>query len=261
MATALVLGRFPARHIVFRNYWVHRREWLIFVSGFLEPLLYLLSIGIGIEMLVGEFRLADGSVVSYTQFVAPAMLAASAMNGAIFDTTFGVFFKIRYEKIYDAILASPLRPIDVAVGEVTYALIRGFLYGCAFVIVMAALGLTPSWWAVFGPVAAIVIAYGFGGAGMALTTYMRSWQDFDFITLAVLPMFLFSATFFPLDRYPDGVEWVVQLTPLYHGVVLCRGVTTGVFEPAMLVALAYLLVMGSVGLAVASKRVGTLLLR
>ena len=107
MATALVLGRFPARHIVFRNYWVHRREWLIFVSGFLEPLLYLLSIGIGIEMLVGEFRLADGSVVSYTEFVAPAMLAASAMNGAIFDTTFGVFFKIRYEKIYDGVLATP----------------------------------------------------------------------------------------------------------------------------------------------------------
>jgi len=259
--TALALGRFPSRHLVYRNYRVHRREWLIFVSGFLEPLLYLLSIGVGIEQLVGEFRLADGTVVSYTQFVAPAMLAASAMNGSLFDTTFGVFFKLRYEKVYDAVLASPLRPFDVAVGEVVYALIRGAVYGCMFVAVMAALGLTPSVWSVLAPLAAVLIAFAFGGAGMALTTYMRSWQDFDFITLAVLPMFLFSATFFPLDRYPDGVEWLVQLTPLYHGVVLCRGLTTGAFDLTMLVAVGYLLAMGTAGLVVASRRIGTLLLR
>ena len=255
------LGRFPAWHLVDRNYRVYRREWLVFVSGFLEPLLYLLSIGIGIERLVGTFTLDGGQVVSYTVFVAPAMLAASAMNGSLFDATFGVFFKLRYEKVYDGVLATPLRPADGAVGELVWALLRTLVYGVMFVVVMAALGLTDSWWTVLAPVAAVVIGYAFAGAGMALTTWMRSWQDFDFITLAILPMFLFSATFFPLDRYPDDVQWLVQLTPLYHGVVLCRGLTTGALGGETLVAVAYLAAMGSVGLLVAARRFGTLLLR
>lgn len=255
------LGRFASRHLVDRNYRVYRRDWLVFITGFLEPLLYLLSIGIGIQQLVGDFTLADGTRVSYTEFVAPAMLAASAMNGSLFDATFGVFFKLKYEKVYDAVLATPLRPVDVAIGELVWSLLRGALYAGAFVAVMAALGLTGSWWTILAPVAAVVIGYAFAGAGMALTTWMRTWQDFDFITLAVLPMFLFSATFFPLDRYPDGVQWLVQLTPLYHGVVLCRGLTTGALGAEMLVAVAYLLAMGSVGLLVASRRIGALLLR
>ncbi len=255
------LGRFAARHLVDRNYRVYRRDWLLFITGFLEPLLYLLSIGIGIEQLVGDFTLPNGSRVSYTEFVAPAMLAASAMNGSLFDATFGVFFKLKYEKVYDAVLATPLRPVDVAVGELVWSLVRGALYAGAFVVVMAVLGLTSSGWTVLAPVAAVVIGYAFAGAGMALTTWMRTWQDFDFITLAVLPMFLFSATFFPLDRYPDGVQWLVQLTPLYHGVVLCRGLTTGAVGVEMLIAVAYLLVMGTVGLLVASRRIGALLLR
>jgi len=233
---------------------------VVFLTGFLEPLLYLLSIGIGIEQLVGEFRIG-GDVVSYTEFVAPAMLAASAMNGSLFDATFGVFFKLKYEKFYDSVLATPLRPVDVVVGELVWSLLRGGLYACMFVVVMASLGLTRSWWTLLAAPAAVVIGYAFAGAGMALTTWMRSWQDFDFITLAVLPMFLFSATFFPLERYPDGAEWLVQATPLYHGVVLCRGLTTGAMGTEMLLAVAYLLVMGSVGLLVASRRFGTLLLR
>jgi len=232
----------------------------VFLTGFLEPLLYLLSIGIGIEQLVGEFRIG-GDVVSYTEFVAPAMLAASAMNGSLFDATFGVFFKLKYEKFYDSVLATPLRPVDVVGGELVWSLLRGGLYACMFVVVMASLGLTRSWWTLLAAPAAVVIGYAFAGAGMALTTWMRSWQDFDFITLAVLPMFLFSATFFPLERYPDGAEWLVQATPLYHGVVLCRGLTTGAMGTEMLLAVAYLLVMGSVGLLVASRRFGTLLLR
>jgi len=264
MSTGVVrppLGRFAAQHLVARNYLVYRRDWVVFVTGFLEPLLYLLSIGLGIQQLVGDFVLADGSRVTYTEFVAPAMLAASAMNGSLFDATFGVFFKLKYEKVYDAVLATPLRPVDVAVGELVWSLLRAAVYAAAFVAFMAILGLTGSWWALLGPVAAVVIGYAFAGAGMALTTWMRSWQDFDFITLAVLPMFLFSATFFPLNRYPDGVQWLVQLTPLYHGVVLCRGLTTGALGVDLLVAVAYLVAMGSIGLAVSSRRLGTLLLR
>ncbi len=255
------LGRFAAQHLVERNYLVYRRDWVVFVTGFLEPLLYLLSIGLGIQQLVDDFVLPDGTRISYTEFVAPAMLAASAMNGSLFDATFGVFFKLKYEKVYDAVLATPLRPVDVAVGELVWSLLRAAIYAAAFVAFMALLGLAESWWALLGPLAAVVIGYAFAGAGMALTTWMRSWQDFDFITLAVLPMFLFSATFFPLDRYPDQAQWLVQLTPLYHGVVLCRGLTTGAIGLEMLVAVGYLAVMGTIGLAVASRRLGALLLR
>ncbi len=257
----LLVGRMPWTHLVGRNYVVYRRDWVIFVTGFLEPLLYLLSIGIGIEKLVGEFRLPDGSVVTYTEFVAPAMLATSAMNGALFDTTFGIFFKLKYEKVYDAVLATPMTPRDVATGELVWALMRAGVYAVAFVAIMAGLGLTSSWWTVLAVPAATLIGFAFGGAGMALTTWMRSWQDFDFITLAILPMFLFSATFFPLGRYPDGVEWIVQVTPLYQGVVLCRGLVTGTLGWDMVLAVAYLLAVGALGLAVASRRFGRLLLR
>ncbi len=257
----LPVGRLPAWHLVERNIVVYRRDWVVFVTGFLEPLLYLLSIGIGIQQLVGDFTLADGRTVSYTEFVAPAMLATSAMNGALFDTTFGVFFKLRYEKVYDGVLATPLRPRDVATGELVWALMRAAVYAVAFVLVMLALDLVSSWWALLAPPAAVLIGYAFGGAGMALTTWMRTWQDFDFITLAILPMFLFSATFFPLERYPDAMQWVVQATPLYQGVVLCRGLSTGALTWDMAVAVVYLVVMGSVGLAVASRRFGRLLLR
>jgi lipooligosaccharide transport system permease protein len=255
------LGHQPFWHLVGRNVTVYRRDWVVFVTGFFEPLLYLLSIGIGIEQLVGEFRLPSGEVVSYTQFVAPAMLAASAMNGALFDTTFGVFFKLKYEKVYDAVLATPLRPRDVAAGELMWAVLRSGVYAVMFVAVMAALGLTSSWWAVLGVPAAMLIGFGFGAVGMALTTWMRSWQDFDFITLTVLPMFLFSATFYPLERYPGEVQWLVQATPLYQGVVLCRGLVTGSFSWDMLAAVAYLAAMGVLGLVVASRRFGRLLLR
>ncbi len=260
-ALLLPMGRLLAWHLVERNVIVYRRDWLIFVTGVLEPLLYLLSIGIGIEQLVGEFRLPTGQVVSYTEFVAPAMLATSAMNGALLDTTFGVFFKLKYEKVYDGVLATPLGPRDVATGELIWALMRAAFYALLFVVVMAALDLFSSWWALLTAPAAVLIGYAFGGAGMAITTWMRSWQDFDLITLGVLPMFLFSATFFPLERYPDGVQWVVQATPLYQGVVLCRGLSTGALSWDMVVAVAYLLVLGSVGLGVASRRFGRLLLR
>jgi lipooligosaccharide transport system permease protein len=250
-----------ARHLVERNYLVFRRDWIILVSGFFEPLFYLLSIGVGISQLVGAVPGPDGRPIPYTVFVAPAMLAASAMNGAVLETTFTVFFKLRYEKVYDAVLATPLSPRDVAVGDVTWALIRCGLYSAMFLLVMLALGLIRSWWALLALPGALLVGFAFAAAGMAATTYMRSWQDFDLVTLATLPMFLFSATFYPLSSYPPALQWVVQATPLYHGVALLRGLVTGAFGPGLTGHIAYLLVMGLVGLAIASRRLARLLLR
>jgi lipooligosaccharide transport system permease protein len=256
----LPLLRSSGWRLVERNFLVYKRGWAVFLTGFLEPVLYLFSIGVGVSALVGSFTL-NGQEVPYTAFVAPAMLAASAMNGAIFDSTYNIFFRMKYAKLYDTVLATPLRPWDVATGEVTWALLRGGVYSSGFLLVMLAMGLVDSWFAVLALPATLVIGFAFAGVGMALTTFMRSWQDFEFVQLAILPMFLFSATFYPLSAYPAALQWVVELTPLYRSVVLCRELVTGALSWGSLVSVAYLLLMGGVGLLVASRRLGKLLLK
>ena len=248
-----------ALRIVERNFLAYRRMWLAFATGLFEPLLYLLSIGIGVGGLVGKVPGPGGEPIPYDQFVAPGLMAAAAMNGAVLDTTFNFFFKFKYAHTYDAMLATPLEVGDVARGELTWALIRGAIYSGAFLLTMVLLGLVGSWWAVLALPAAALIAFGFAGAGMAATTFMRSWTDFDFVNLALIPMFLFAATFFPLSQYPTGLQWVVRCTPLYQGVALERGLTTGQLQWTMLLNVAYLLIMGALGLRVATRRLRVLL--
>jgi lipooligosaccharide transport system permease protein len=249
-----------AWRVVERNYLVYRHGWIVFVSGMLEPVFYLFSIGIGVGGLIGHFSIGDGTRVSYVEFVAPAMLATSAMNGALFDATYNIFFKMKYDKLYDTMLATPLSPNDVARGEVTWALLRGSCYSAAFVVIMLAMGLVRSWWMVLALPATVLIGYAFAGAGMALTTYMRSWQDFEYVQLAIMPMFLFSATFFPLSGYPGPIAAVVRWSPLYQGVVLCRDCALGSMGWEWVRAAVYLAAMGSLGVYVASRRIGSLLL-
>jgi lipooligosaccharide transport system permease protein len=255
-----LLGSGRARRLVERNVMVYRRGWLIIFSGFFEPLFYLLSIGVGIGKLVGQVVGPGGQAIDYSAFVAPALLASSAMNGAIYDSTLNVFFKLKYAKTYDAVLATPVGVGDVAIGEITWALLRGLLYSTAFLIVMAALGDVESWWAIFALPAAGLIGFGFAAVGMAFTSFMRSWQDFDFVQLAVLPLFLFSTTFYPLATYPRWLQLVVECTPLYHGVALVRGLTTGFVSVGLLGHAAYLAVMGLIGVVVSSRRLERLLL-
>ena len=254
------LGGRGSAHLIERHARVYRHTWLILASGFFEPLFYLLSIGVGIGELVGKVTFA-GHSVGFTSFVAPALLATSAMNGAIFDSTFNIFFRLKYAKLYDATLATPMGPGDVALGEVGWALIRGGLYACAFMVIMLAMGLVHSAWSVLDIPVALLIGFAFAGAGMAATTFIRSWQDFEYVTLATLPMFLFSATFYPLSVYPRTIQLVVDCTPLYQGIALLRGLTLGVVSPGLLWHVLYLTVMATVGLSVASRRISKLLLR
>jgi lipooligosaccharide transport system permease protein len=259
LPTGMYAGR--ARVLVERSLLVNRRAWLAVVSGFCEPLFYLFAMGVGFGTLVGDVIGPDGTRVSFVAFVAPALLAASAMNGAVYDATFNIFFKFKYAKLYDAMLATPLGPIDVALGEIAWALLRGGLYAVGFLTVMLTMGLLTSWWAVLALPAAVLVAFSFAAIGMACTTFMRSWQDFDLIQLALLPMFLFSTTFFPLTVYPEPIRVVVRCLPLYHAIELMRKLCAGVVEVGMLGHLAYFAVMAGTGVVVSARRLGVLLLR
>ena len=245
--------------LLLRNYIAYRGAWWVFVSGFLEPVFYLFSIGVGVGQLVTGFEF-NGQTIPYAEFVAPGMLAASAMNGAVLDSTFNFFFKLKYNKLFDQMLATPLTTTDVARGELSWSLLRGGIYSVVFLLVMVAMGLVHSWWAVLAAPAALLIAFAFGGACMALTTYMRSWQDFDYVTLGTLPLFLFSARFFPITAFPTWLQWVVEVTPLYRGVVLVRELTTGALSWGAAVSVVYLVAMGLAGLVVVGRRLDRLLL-
>ncbi len=246
--------------LLHRNYTFYRRSWIFFLTGLFEPILYLFSIGVGVGAMVTGFAF-NGVDVGYTEFVAPAMLATAAMNGAVIDSTFQVFFKLKFAKVYEAILATSMGTIDVVRGEVSWAVMRGAVYSAGFVVVMLSMGLIASWWAVLALPAAVLIGFAFAGTGMALTTFMRSWQDFEFVQLAIMPMFLFSATFFPIETYDGPVRGVVEVTPLYRGVVLVRELCTGLVTVESAISVVYLLVMGVVGTTVASRRLGRLLLK
>ena len=255
------LGSRRARFLVERNIYVYRHGWIVILSGFFEPLFYLGSIGFGLGALVGSVNGPGGTQISYQLFVAPALLGSAAMNGAIAEGTFNFFFKLRYNKTFDAILATPLSAGDVAVGALVWALIRGGIYAIAFLLVMAILGLVASPWVLLTVPAALLIGFAFGGVAMAATSFMRSWQDFDLIQLVILPMFLFSGTFYPLDAYPEALRFVVQLTPLYQGVDLLRSLAVGHLDGVLLVHVAYLALMGVAGLWVVSRRLDKLLLK
>jgi lipooligosaccharide transport system permease protein len=259
LPAGLYAGR--ARVLVERSLLVNRRAWLTIVSGFAEPLFYLFAMGVGFGELVGEVMGPTGEPMSYVAYVAPALLAASAMNGAVYDATFNIFFKFKYAKLYDAMLATPLGPVDIAVGEIAWALLRGGMYATGFLAVMLAMGLIGSAWALLALPAALFIAFAFAAVGMACTTFMRSWQDFDLVQLALMPMFLFSTTFFPLSVYPEPVQVGVQCLPLYHAIEIMRALCTGFVDLSVLGHLAYFAVMAAVGVVVAARRLGALLLR
>ncbi|MFL5680265.1 MAG: ABC transporter permease [Chloroflexota bacterium] len=257
----LMFGSRRSLRLIERNLYVYRHGWLVIVSGFFEPLFYLLSIGFGLGALVGTVPGPGGEPIPYQLFVAPALLASSSMNGAITEATLNFFFKLKYQKTFESILSTPLSTADIALGELGWALIRGGLYTIGFIIVMVVLGLGVSPWLALTFPGALLISLAFGAVGMAATSFMRTWQDFDMIQLVILPMFLFSGTFYPIDRYPEAIRLIVQLTPLYQGVDLLRSLTVGVVGPSTVFHVAYLGVMGIVGLVVVSRRLDKLLLR
>ncbi|MGK5684920.1 ABC transporter permease [Actinoplanes sp. URMC 104] len=233
--------------------------WLVVVSGFFEPVLYLFSIGVGVGGLIGDIALPGGRVVPYAEFVAPAMLAASAMSGALSETTFSFFGKMKFVRLYEAILATPVRPIEIALGELAWAMIRGVLYSAAFVVIMALMDLTTWARALVMMPATFLVGLAFGALGMAVSTVIRSWQDFDLIAAGQFALFLFSGTFVPPTAYPEAVRWLIEATPLYRSVDLIRALSTGTAGWMQLLDVLYLLVLLAIGLTVAGRRMAKLL--
>ena len=249
--------------MVQRNLLVYKYTWMVIVSGFFEPLFYLLSIGVGLGAIVPPI---DG--VSYSAFVAPGLLASSCLNGAITDGFFNVHFKLHHQKTYDGILSTPMRVPDVAFGEMLWALGRGSIYAAAFLCVLLALGEATgrpfllSRWAVLAWPAAVLAAASFSAMALCLTTIARKIQDFDMVMgLLVMPMFLFSGIFVPVTRFPEPVQWIMRATPLYHAVSLLRQLTTGSVNITIAGHLAYLVVGGSVAFCVAMYRLERALIK
>ena len=235
--------------------------WVVMISGFVEPVLYLFSIGIGVGGLIGDLRLPDGRLVGYAEFVAPAMLASAAMTGALSETTFNFSGKMKFMRLYEGMLATPIRPIEIALGELAWAMVRGVLYSAAFLIIMVVLDLTSPPRALAMLPATVLVGFAFGAIGMATSTVVRSWQDFDLIASAQFALFLFSGTFVPAQAYPAVLRWVVEVTPLYRSVDLIRAITTGEVGWLQALDVLYLLALFALGLAVAGRRMGKLLCR
>lgn len=234
-------------------------SWVVVLSGFFEPVFYLASMGIGLGALIGSIATPAGDV-PYAAYIAPALLAVSAMNGAVYDSTWNVFFKLNYGKLYEGMLSTSLGPLDVALGEILYALLRGLAYATGFLIIMQFAGLNLSWTAVLALPAVVLIAFGFASIGMAITSYMKAFQHMDWINFVLLPMFLFSSTFYPITVYPEAVQAIVMALPLWHGVELIRGLTLGIIGPMMLVHIGYYVVMIGLGLLFTTKRLRALFL-
>lgn len=237
------------------------QNWIIILSGFFEPLLYLLAMGYGLGGMIGTVPGPGGEQIPYVQFIAPALLASSAMNGAIYDSTWNVFFKLRFAKLYQAMVQTPLGPMDVALGEIFMALLRGLLYATGFMGVLYGLGIVSGLRPLLMIPAAVLVAFGFASFGMGVTSYMKTFQQMDVINFVMLPMFMASSTLFPIELLPDAVQAVVKLLPLWHGIELMRQLASGIFTDLMPVHIAYFLIMTALGLWFTTRRLRKLFLR
>ena len=251
----------PQTVVLRAMYALKTSAWFVVVSGFFEPVFYLLSFGLGLGGLIGTVTGPGGVAVSYAAFIAPALLATSAMNGAIYDSTWNVFFKMRFGRLYEGMIATSLGPLDIALGEIIYALLRGLVYALAFMAVMVAFGLVLSPWGLLAIPAALLIAFGFAAYGMALTSYMTTFQEMDWINFFMLPMFMFSATFYPITVYPEAIQVIVKIFPLWHGIELIRALTLGQLGIPLLWHVLYFDLMIGVGLVATTRRLTNLFMR
>jgi lipooligosaccharide transport system permease protein len=202
-----------------RNFISYTHTWRMnILPNFFEPILYLLAIGFGLGQFI---RHIEG--VEYAAFIAPGLAATSAMYGASFETSFNVFVKLHFEKVYDAVTATPLSPEDVVVGEMLWAITRSALYGLPFLLVAAAFGLVGSWWILLAPLGVLAVGFCFAIIGLTFSAFIPTIDLYSyFFTLFITPMFLFSGIFFPIDVLPSWAQPIAWFSPLFHGAAMFR---------------------------------------
>ena len=230
---------------------------LLMATGAVEPVLYLLAMGIGLGTFIGQVQAGT----SYSAWIAPALLATSALNGAVMDATWNVFMKLKFNKLYETMLSTSLGPLDVALGEIAVALVRGGIYATSFVAVMALLGLVGSWWVLLTIPTCLLIAFGIAALGMAATSFCRTFQQMDWIMLVLMPMFMFSGTFYPVDVYPAPIAAAVKCLPLWHGIEMLRDLNAGAVSWLTAGHALYFVVLAMLGVWVVSLRLKALFLR
>ncbi len=234
-----------------RNLALYRRTWkLNILPNFFEPLLYLVSIGIGVGAYVSEM-----AGMSYVAFLAPGLVAVAAMNGASFEVTYNAFVRMNFEKTYAAMLTTPIQPDDVLAGEILWAVTRSCIYGGCFWIVVAAVGLAPLPAALLALPLIPLTGLLFAALGIAFSLRIPSIDLFSFyFTLFLTPLFLFSDVFFPLEERLSGAWlWVAEGLPLLHPVRLMRHAFRGEWAPVLLWDLGYILVLSAGLLALAAR--------
>jgi lipooligosaccharide transport system permease protein len=246
--------RVSARHafsVWQRNMALYRRTWkLNLLPNFFEPLLYLVSIGIGVGAYVSEM-----GGTSYVAFLAPGLVAVSAMNGASFEVTYNAFVRLTFQKTYDSMLTTPIQPEDILAGEVLWAVTRASIYGGCFFLVVVAMGLAPLPESLLAIPLIPLTGLLFASIGIGFSLRIPSIDLFSFyFTLFLTPLFLFSDIFFPLEERLSGA-WLLlaEALPLLHPVRLVRSAFRGVASPVLIWDVVYVLALSAQLLRIAAR--------
>lgn len=230
---------------------IYRRIWRSSVaSSFLGPLFYLGAMGFGLGSLVNAHGTAGLGGVSYLQFVAPAILATQAMQTAISESTFPVFGSVKWNMTYISARATPLRPKDIYRGHLLFNTLRIAMNSAVFLAAMSAFGAARSPWVLLGLPAATLTGLAFAAPVAAWAVTLKVETSFNYVLrFGMIPLMLFSATFFPLSRLPGWMRPVAYATPLWHGVALCRGLSLGTLDAgSAAIHLGYLAALSAAGI-------------
>lgn len=233
-----------------RNFAVYRRTFhMNILPNFFEPVLYLVAMGFGLG------RYVDLEGVPYLVYLAPGLMALQAMNGATFETTYNVFIRMHFSRIYDAVLATPVAVEEIVLGEAMWALTRSTSYGLVFFAVLSLFGLVATPWALACMLAVPVIGTMFAACGLFFTSINPTIDLYTYyFTLFISPMVLFSGVFYPVAVLPGWAQAAAWATPLYHGVELMRGLFTGNVSAQLLVHLLYMAAASSLLFFLAARR-------
>lgn len=218
--------------------------------NFLEPLIYLLAMGYGLGRFVKDM---DG--VPYVEFLAPAILVFSVMNGTSFETTYGSYTRLKEQKTAHAIGVTPVSMAEVIGGEILWATTKALFSSSVIFIILAFFGLLSSWWILLMPLVMLVTGFFFASLGMLMTSFARTYDFFTYYyTLLISPMFVFSGTFFPLDPLPTWAKTLAHFLPLTYSVQVARHLFQGMFFWTDLLLLLGLALAGLFVAWVATKR-------